>query len=346
MSESNEGDAATQTAVGTANITGDQLTSILTQREAEKATPVVEEAEPEVEETTEEVAEVQEEVADENVEGEVQAEPETPEEASEEVADESENVLSKNDKAIEKMQKSIDRKHYENEALKERLESLETQMRAKYEASENSDKKLIDVVSEAKTFDDLNDYETEAREAKKFALQNVGKDEVEYKGNVYGDEQIRQILLNAEEVLESIPKKRETLHHQQENEKLAMETWADYSNPESSLATWYNEVLADKETSKVLDQLPNKRFVMGLIYEGQVALAERAQASEKPKVEKKVVKKETPAPTSVPGMNASAPPAKKSSSSNLSEHRKKLTSTNHSSDDLAQFLDSQYKQKS
>jgi len=343
MSETIEGDAATQTAVeGPANITGDQLTSMLTPSS---------QGEPEVEDKPkQENSQVQEEVT-ESVEGQ----PEASEGTKEEVQSDEENVLSKDGKAIDRMQSRIDKVTAEKYELMDRLNKIESQMRENTEAKENAGKKLIDVVSEAKSFDDLVKYEQEARDAKRFALQNVGKDEVEYQGNVYSDEQIRQILLNAEDVLEKIPEKRQILQTQDQYDKNAKEIWPEFEDSESELSKWYNEVMSDPAVDKAFSDLPNKRYVMGLIKEGELSLLSRQKNAEEnpvkeedkapePEPEKPAPVQQTPTP--VPGLTASAPPPAKSGSDSIAEARKKLTSSNMSSESLTSLLDAQYKQKS
>ena len=338
MSEVNNGDSATASAVG--NITGDALAQHFMQAESKADENVA------VEEVASEEPPSQEEVTETPVEAEAQAEVDTPEEKSEEVAEvESDPVLSKEDKALDRMQSRIDKVTAEKYDLSDRLKALESQMMDKQKASDNQGKKLLDLVNEATSFDDLVQHEKEAREAKRFALQNVGRDDVEFQGNTYSDDQIRQILLNSEEVLESIPARREAINNQVENEKVAMETWPEYNDPESSLAKWHSGIESDKETNDILNKLPNKRYILGLIYEGQLSLA--AKNAPVPKSETKpveAVKKQTPVPTSVPGMNSSPTPATKTTSQNLSEERSKLTSSNLSGDSLAQLLDKQYQQ--
>lgn len=334
MSDTNTGDAATLNAVG--NISGDQVAQMFQAQD--------ESSEPEAEVITSEPTS-QEEVT-ESVEVEAQAEVETPEEKSEEVAEkESEPVLSNEDKAIDKMQKRIDKVTAEKHSLSDRLEAIESQMLDKQKASDNKGKKLSDLVSETDSHEDLVQYEKEAREAKRFALQNVGKDEVEFQGNTYSDDQIRQILLNAEDVLDSLPDRRRSLEQKSENDKVAHETWTDFSEPDSPLAKWYAEVSSDKEVSETLGKLPNKRYILGLIYEGQLALQARNAPPPEKETEKTpeaTVKKPAAIPTSVPGMNSSPAPGVKSTNQSFSEERSRLTSTNLSGDSLAALLDKQY----
>jgi len=342
MSENNEGDAATLTAVSPQNITGDQLAAMLVQKESD----AMQADEPVAEESQEVENPIQEEVTETPVEEEAQAEPEAAEEESEENAEEeSDPVLSKDDKAIERMQKRIDKVTAEKHDLLGRLESIESQMLEKTKTTDNKGKKLIDIVSEANTYEDLIKYEKEARDAKRFALQHVGKDEIEFQGNIYSDDQIREILLNSEDVLEKIPKQKELIHQQQENEKLALDTWPDFNDPESDMRTWYDNVLADPSVSDAFKTLPNSRFVMGLIYEGQTSLAAKQQAQTKAPKKAPVaeVKKPKPVPTSVPGMNASAPPPKRKSSDSFADERQKLTSGNMTGSQLASLLDLQNK---
>ena len=338
MSETNNGDAATLSAVE--NISGDQVAAMFMQSEE------VPEAEVEVTESPTS----QEEVT-EPVEVEAQAEVEAPDENSEEVAEEeSEPVLSnEEDKPNDRMQKRIDKLTAEKYALTDRLDAIESKMLDKQKEADNKGKKLADLVSNTESFEDLEQYEKEAREAKRFALQHVGKEEIEFQGNTYSDDQIRQILLNAEDVLDSLPARRTSLTQRSENEKVALETWEDFSDPESSLAKWYDTVSADKEVSEVMGKLPNKRYILGLIYEGQLALearnAPQPEKGEEQKIEKVAeVKKPAAIPTSVPGMNSSPAPGTKSANQSFSEERSRLTSTNLSGDSLAALLDKQYHQ--
>ena len=62
------------------------------------------------------------------------------------------------------------------------------------------------------SFEDLENLKREAQAAKKFALQHIGKDFVEVDGKEYSDDDIRNILTQADEYLtEKIPQRSEYL---------------------------------------------------------------------------------------------------------------------------------------
>ena len=81
-------------------------------------------------------------------------------------------------------------------ALKEQIETLKSQ--PKQEAEQVEGKPALDKVQ---SLQDLETLRKEAVAAKKWALQNIGKSYVEVDGREYDDDEIRNILTEAEEYL-------------------------------------------------------------------------------------------------------------------------------------------------
>jgi len=177
----------------------------------------------------------------------------------------------------------------------------------------------------------------EAQAAKRFALQHIGKDYIEVEGKEYTDEDIRNILTQADEYLtEKIPQRGQYLQQKSEWSKDTINThpWMDSSKDDDvseSRRETYNQLRG--QYGNVLDNLPNGDFIAATLVRGIEAL----KSDQTAKAPKKVVKKRK-APPPTDGGDVS-PPIENSTTRKQKEKAKILNRTNHlSANDLAAFL--------
>jgi hypothetical protein len=183
------------------------------------------------------------------------------------------------------------------EALKAEIQNLKTQgssQPAKQPELEN-----------IQSYEDLNKLRQEAQAAKKFALQNIGKSYVEVDGKEYSDDDIRNILTQADEYLtEKIPARANYLQQkaQWQQDTIATHSWL---NEDSELAETRQELFSNLKSqySHILNNLPNGDFVAATLVRGIEAIKADQKASTAPK--KKAVKPKAPPPTD--GGNVSPP---------------------------------------
>ena len=190
------------------------------------------------------------------------------------------------------------------EALKAEIQSLKSNSQPTEQATGQPELENI------QTFEDLGKLQKEAQAAKKFALQNIGKDYVEVDGKEYSDDDIRNILSQADEYLtEKIPARANYL---QQKAQWAQDTaqsfpWlnvnddSDYAEQSRAL---FQSIRGQGQYARVLDNLPNGDFVAGVLVKGIQALQAEKAAKTAPK-KKAVAKPKTPPPTD--GGNASPP---------------------------------------
>jgi hypothetical protein len=208
------------------------------------------------------------------------------------------------------------------DALKDQIQNLKSEPSATTETTKPA---LEDVHS----LEDLAKLEAEAKAAKKWSLQNLGKDDVEIDGRFYEDDDIRNILTESEEYLtERIPKRAEHLrqkHGWDEDTKkvfpyIAKGSGSDYED--------YLQVRESPQYKAVLDGLPNGDFVAATLLAGIQAV----QAKQKTKPVKKT---KTP-PTGVGDIVA--PPVENKDARQRKKKEAILGRGNVSVDQFAQYL--------
>lgn len=262
------------------------------------------EAKAEVTESSEDAeAEVEEDVLSQSISEEEEEDTEEEEEA-EESDEEDESESEEPPKAVGKLLKQVNKltaraKSAEEtaELLKAEIQNLKTQggsQPAKQPELEN-----------IQSYEDLNKLRQEAQAAKKFALQNIGKDYVEVDGREYSDDDIRNILTQADEYLtEKIPAREKYLAEksQWQQDTIATHSWL---NEDSELAEARQELFGNLKSqySHILDNLPNGDFIAATLVRGIEAIKADQKASTAPK--KKAVKPKAPPPTD--GGNVSPP---------------------------------------
>ena len=190
------------------------------------------------------------------------------------------------------------------EALKAEIQSLKSNSQPTEQATGQPELENI------QTFEDLQKLQKEAQAAKKFALQNIGKDYVEVDGKEYSDDDIRNILTQADEYLtEKIPARQNYLREkaQWQQDTIQSFPWlnkdddSDYAEQSRAL---FQSIRGQGQYARVLDNLPNGDFVAGVLVKGIQALQAEKAAKTAPK-KKAVAKPKTPPPTD--GGNASPP---------------------------------------
>jgi hypothetical protein len=212
-------------------------------------------------------------------------------------------------------------------ALKEQIETLKSQ--PKQETEQVEGKPALDKVQ---NLQDLETLRKEAVAAKKWALQNIGKSYVEVDGREYDDDEIRNILTEAEEYLtEKIPARAQFLQHRQ--------TWIqDTANTfpwsqKGQGAEWelFVSIRDSQQYKPLLDSLPNGDFVAATIVEGINSIKARQEKSQaKPKAKTK-----TPPPEP---SDAVAPPVQNKQAREQKKKEAILGKGNVSVDQFASYL--------
>jgi hypothetical protein len=228
-------------------------------------------------------------------------------EQDDEESDEEEESEEEPPKAVGKLLKQVNKltaraKSAEEtaEALKAEIQSLKSNSQPTEQATGQPELENI------QTFEDLQKLQKEAQAAKKFALQNIGKDYVEVDGKEYSDDDIRNILTQADEYLtEKIPARQNYLREkaQWQQDTIATHPWL---NQDDETAETRKELFGGlkRQYGHILNNLPNGDFVAATLVRGIEALQLEKAAKTAPK-KKAVAKPKTPPPTD--GGNASPP---------------------------------------
>ena len=267
------------------------------------------EAKAEVTESSEDAeAEVEEDVLSQSISEE---EEDTEEEAEESDDEEDESESEEPPKAVGKLLRQVGKltaraKSAEEtaEALKAEIQNLKTQGTSQGEPAKQPELENI------QSFDDLKKLQQEAQAAKKFALQNIGKSFVEVDGKEYTDDDIRNILTQADEYLtEKIPARAGYLQQKAQWQQDTAQSfpWLYDTNDDSDYAEasrkLYKSIRDQGQYAQVLNNLPNGDFVAGVLVKGIQAI--QAEKSAKAKPAKKATKPKAPPPTD--GGNVSPP---------------------------------------
>ena len=211
-------------------------------------------------------------------------------------------------------------------ALKEQIETLKFQPNQETEQVEG--KPALDKVQ---SMADLETLRKEAVAAKKWALQNIGKDYVEVDGREYDDDEIRNILTEAEEYLtEKIPARAQFLQQKQAWIQDTANTFPWSQKGEGAEWELFLSIRDSQQYKPLLDSLPNGDFVAATIVEGINAVkARQAKSQAKPKATK------TPPPEP---SDAVAPPVQTKKSREQKKKQAILGKGNVSVDQFASYL--------
>jgi hypothetical protein len=232
--------------------------------------------------------------------------------------------LSKALKQINRLTARAKGAEEEVQALKEQIESIKSNpaQEQQVEGQPNLDK--------INTLEDLESLRLEALSAKKFALQNIGKEYVEINGKEYEGDDLRKILAESDEYLsEKIPERARYLQEKQawQNDTALMFPYiaegdgADYEQ--------YVQIRQAPAYKNILDSLPNGDFIAGVITKGMKAIELEQAKKPAPKVK-------TPPP--IDTGDAVAPPVESKEVRQKKAKEKILGSGNVSVNQFAQFL--------
>lgn len=214
-------------------------------------------------------------------------------------------------------------------ALKAEIESLKSNSQPTEQATGQPE------LENVQNFEDLKKLQKEAQAAKKFALQNIGKDYVEVDGKEYSDDDIRNILTQADEYLtEKIPARQNYLQEksQWQQDTIATHPWL---NQDDESAEARKELFGGLKSQygHVLENLPNGDFIAATLVRGIEAIKSDQKAKTAPK--KKAIKPKSPPPTD--GGNAS-PPVENANTRKQKQKEQIKRQGNLSVTDLAAFL--------
>jgi len=258
----------------------------------------------------------------------------TEEEEEEEVEEESE---SEPPKAVGKLLKQVNKLTARAKSAEETAEALKAEIDNLKQSGGSQSQPAQPELENIQSFEDLQQLQREAQAAKKFALQHIGKDYIEVDGKEYSDDDIRNILTQADEYLtEKIPQRKQYLQEKSEwsRDTIATHPWMD-SSKDDDISESRRDTFKSlrNQYANVLDGLPNGDFIAATLVRGIEALkSEQAAKSAK----KAVKKRKAPPPTD--GGDVS-PPIENSTTRKQKQKSKILDRKGPlSANDLAAFL--------
>lgn len=268
-------------------------------------------------------------------EGETDDSNDTPDEETDHADADEDDVLSQlKPSAAKKAKKRIDKltaraKEAEEKAVKQEgmLRELQDKLAAREaEPKEGKQDKpagtFTDRVSKAENAEQLQALYETAKQARKWARENLHEEEVEVSGQVLMRRDITRILNEAEEAIESqIPQQFRKVQVRQQAEQNAYKdfpAWRDESHDDHKRL---QEIWGDKEQAgAMLRSMPNGRYLAGVFLEGMKVLEKRnAPKKEEAKAEPK---KQVIAPK-VPGVSSGVAPSSEAKASTSVEERLK-----------------------
>ena len=263
------------------------------------------------------------------------------EEETEEIAEEEESTEESGDnepqsKAVGKLLKQVNRLTARSKSSEELVETLKSEIASLKSSPQKQSESSQPALEEVQDFQSLETLRKEAIAAKKWALQHIGKDYIEVDGKEYADEDIRNILTQAEDYLtEKIPERAQYLQSAQQWQQDTINTHPWISDKvDTDIAEERRAVLGQikSQYSDILKSLPNGDFIAATLVRGVEAIKQdQAAKTAKPKA-KRVAK----APPS--SMGDSSPPVQTSASRKTANKQKILERKNLSVNDLAAFL--------
>jgi len=262
-------------------------------------------------------------------------ETEESEEETEEIAEEeeSESEEAEPPKAVGKLLKQVNKLTARAKSAEETAEALQAQIESLKTNPQKQSEPSQPALEEVQDFQSLETLRKEALAAKKWALQHIGKDFVEADGKEFADEDIRNILTQAEDYLtEKIPERAQYLQSAQQWQQDTINTHPWISETvDTDQAEERRSVLGQikSQYADILKSLPNGDFVAATLVRGVEAIkADQAAKTAKPKA-KKVAK----APPTT--MGDSSPPVQTSATRKTANKQKILGKKSLSENDLA-----------
>ena len=264
-------------------------------------------------------------------------ETEESEEETEEIAeeDESESEEAEPPKAVGKLLRQINKLTARAKGSEETVEALQAQIESLKANPQKQSESSQPALEEVNDFESLETLRKEAIAAKKWALQHIGKDYVESGGKEYADEDIRNILTQAEDYLtEKIPERAQYLQSksQWQQDTINAHPWIS-ETVDTDIAEERRSVLGQikSQYADILKSLPNGDFIAATLVRGVEAIkSDQAAKTAKPKA--KVAK----APPTT--MGDSSPPVQTSATRKTANKQKILERKNLSENDLAAFF--------
>lgn len=276
MDEAQEADAQGQEsgADDKGNISGNQLALLFggEDAEAEDVPTEAEVAEPDGGNAEPEDSEAAEELETEYVLSHSEEEAEEPE------------VPKSTQKLLKQVSKLTARAKGAEEKLAEQVEELET-LRNTGSKDAEVGQTGIPKIDKIQSLEDLEKMRQEAITAKRWALSHIGKDYVEDGNEEYDGDQIRDILRKSEDFLmEHIPARQVYLQEREASEVSAREDFPVWRGEDAEGEQLVMSILGNKELmGKTLSQLPNQKYMIGLMYEGmKVVEARKGEAGKTP----------------------------------------------------------------
>jgi len=265
-------------------------------------------------------------------------ETEESEEETEEIAEEgeSESEEAEPPKAVGKLLKQVNKLTARAKSAEETAEALQAQIESLKTSPQKQSEPSQPALEEVQDFQSLETLRKEAVAAKKWALQNIGRDYVESGGKEYSDDDIRNILTQAEDYLsEKIPERAQYLQSsaQWQQDTINTHPWIS-DKVDTDIAEERRSVLGQikSQYADILKSLPNGDFVAATLVRGVEAIkSDQAAKSAKPKA-KRVAK----APPTT--MGDSSPPVQTSATRKTANKQKILERKVISENDLAAFL--------
>ena len=264
---------------------------------------------------------------------------ESEEDETEEIAEEEESSESEAEeppKAVGKLLKQVGKLTKRAKTAEEVVDTLKAEIQALKSSPQTQSESSQPALEEVQDFQSLETLRKEAIAAKKWALQHIGKEYIEVDGKEYADEDIRNILTQAEDYLtEKIPERAQYLQSAQQWQQDTINTHPWISETvDTDQAEERRSVLGQikSQYADILKSLPNGDFVAATLVRGVEAIkADQAAKTAKPKA-KRVAK----APPS--SMGDSSPPVQTSATRKTANKQKILERKILSANDLAAFL--------
>lgn len=263
-------------------------------------------------------------------------ETEESEEETEEIAEEEESSESEAEeppKAVGKLLKQVGKLTKRAKTAEEVVDTLKAEIQALKSSPQTQSESSQPALEEVQDFQSLETLRKEAIAAKKWALQHIGKDYVEADGKEFADEDIRNILTQAEDYLtEKIPERAQYLQAtaQWQQDTINTHPWIS-ETVDTDQAEERRSVLGQikSQYADILKSLPNGDFVAATLVRGVEAIKQdQAAKSAKPKAKK--VAKAPPI-----SMGDSSPPVQTSATRKTANKQKILGKKSLSENDLA-----------
>lgn len=237
-------------------------------------------------------------------------------------------------KGLTKALKQINRLTARAKGAEEEVATLRAQVESlKAQPTQETNTESQPVLENVQTVQDLEVLRKEAVAAKKWALQNLGKDYVEVDGREYDDESIRNILTEAEDYLtEKIPQRAQFIQQKQNWIQDTMNTFPWAAKGDGAEWELFQQIREGDQYKPLLDTLPNADFVVATLVEGINSVNAR-QESAKAKLKTKA---KTPPPTDP--ADAVAPPIESKKVRSDKKRKAILGKGNVSVEQFAQYL--------